>query len=219
MPTPTGTNAPESTATHTPITATSTPPEPYRARGYLPLVVRGDSNRHGTALQQSALMTKKLLVVILAGYGSLPVDGQARVEQFNTEAMALVRRASTYHGYLYETRLSADFLGQDGANYSGSGCSTGGSVIDAHIRISGLRTDATPIRFRVDDVTHAGVWATPCDPVTNWQLSVRNVSNGSADLYFEPFVNAPAGTLYRVEVGYADGNSRSTIVLGSAISP
>ena len=166
-----------------------------------------------------ALMKKKLLVVVLAGYGSLPVGGQTRIEQLNNLAMAMVRRASTYHGYKYETRLSATFVGQDGQSYAGEGCSVGTTPNNAHITLAGMTTGVQPTSFELEDLTHSGKWASPCDPVSNWLLAVRNVSGGNADLYFRPFVIAEADTLYRVTVRYADGSSQALNFTGSAITP
>jgi hypothetical protein len=169
--------------------------------------------------QQPAVMKKKLLVVILAAYGDLPAGGRATVERLNMEYMAEVRRASTYQGYRYETRLTATFLGQDGERYVGPGCSGIATAVNAHVRISGMRTSSPPVSYRLADVTHGGLWATPCDPASNWQLHVRNVAGGNADLYFHPFVSAPAGTTYVLHIQYANGDVQSVAISGTAISP
>jgi hypothetical protein len=82
-----------------------------------------------------------------------------------------------------------------------------------------MTTGVQPTSFELEDLTHSGKWASPCDPISNWLLAVRNVSGGNADLYFRPFVIAEAGTLYRVTVRYADGSSQALNFTGSAITP
>jgi hypothetical protein len=246
---PQGTTVPTTTSNPpTATSATTAGPDRTRARAYLPLITDRNTTQavaaaaptqhtHDTvsehpaggivarraaiagASQQPAVMKKKLLVVILAAYGDLPPGGRAEVERMNIFNMAEIRRASTYQGYRYETRLTATFLGQDGATYAGMGCTQGGTVINAHVRLSGMRQDSAPVSYRLEDTTHLGVWATPCDPVSNWLLYVTNASGGNADVYFRPFVTAPAGTQYNVRVTYADGGTQSVSFVGTSITP
>ena len=111
-------------------------------------------------------------------------------------------------------RLRATFIGQDGDNYAGRLCSSGTTNDNVHIRLSGLRTDIKPVSFRVDDYARGGVWASPCDPVSNWFLYVSQTPNGTADIYFKPFRDAPSGTEYKITVGYNNGETETTLVRG-----
>jgi hypothetical protein len=115
------------------------------------------------------------------------------------------------------SKLRATFIGQDGSSYAGKQCSSGTINDNVHIRLSGLRTEITPVSFRVDDYAKGGVWSTPCDPVSNWFLFVNQAPDGMADLYFKPFRDAPAGTEYRITVGYSNGETQTTIVRGSQV--
>jgi hypothetical protein len=114
-------------------------------------------------------------------------------------------------------KLHATFIGQDGGSYAGRLCSSGTANDNIHIRLSGLRTNIKPISFRVDDYAKGGVWSTPCDPVSNWFLYVNQASSGTADLYFKPFRDAPAGTEYKLTVVYSNGETETTLVRGSQV--
>lgn len=116
-------------------------------------------------------------------------------------------------------KLQATFLGQDGASFAGRLCTSGTTDDNVHIRLSGLRLDSSPERFRVDDPAQGGVWATPCDPVSNWMLHVTEISDGTVDLYFKPFRDAPSGTDYVVTVQYADGALQTASVIGGRVKP
>ena len=115
--------------------------------------------------------------------------------------------------------LTATFLGQDGGGYAGRLCSSGTSFDNVHIRLAGLRTESEPISFRVEDQAGGGVWATPCDPVSNWFLSVTPVVDNETDLYFKPFRDAPGGTEYTITVVYQDGETQIILVRGSRVAP
>lgn len=88
-----------------------------------------------------------------------------------------------------------------------------------HIHLTGLRTDVEPISYRVDDYAQGGVWANPCDPVSNWMLYIKNVPGGEADPYFKPFRDAPAGTDYMIKVQYTDGQTQTVSVRSSRVKP
>jgi hypothetical protein len=115
--------------------------------------------------------------------------------------------------------LKATFLGQDGHSFAGKLCSAGTKKDNVHIHLSGLRTDQEAVAFRVDDFAQGGVWATPCDPVSNWFLFVEPVVAGETDLYFKPFRVAPAGTQYRLTVTYADQTTQTVVLSGSRVQP
>jgi hypothetical protein len=115
--------------------------------------------------------------------------------------------------------LSAIFWGQDGGRYAGRLCSTGTAADNVHIHLTGLRTEAEAVGFRVDDFAAGGVWATPCDPISNWQLHVESPTAAEVDLYFKPFRDAPAGTEYLVTVRYSDGETHQVSVRGGAVRP
>lgn len=116
-------------------------------------------------------------------------------------------------------RLHAAFWGQDGDSYAGRLCSTGAAADNVHIRLSGLRTESAVASYRVDDLAAGGVWATPCDPVSNWLLHVIPNAAGEVDLYFKPFRDAPANTEYTVTVQYSDGQTHRVSVLGTRVRP
>jgi hypothetical protein len=120
---------------------------------------------------------------------------------------------------LVVNRLSAVFLGQDGGSYAGRLCSTGTAPDNVHIQLTGLRTEAEAVGFRVDDFAAGGVWATPCDPISNWQLHVISPSFTEVDLYFKPFRDAPADTEYIVTVRYSDGQTHQVSVSGGRVRP
>jgi hypothetical protein len=115
--------------------------------------------------------------------------------------------------------LKAVFIGQDGGNYAGKLCSSGTKSDNVHIHLSGIRVDSEPVAFRVDDYAKGGVWATPCDPVSNWFLYVKPIVNGETDIYFKPFRDAPEGTEYKITVTYDDGTTQITIVDGKRVKP
>jgi hypothetical protein len=111
----------------------------------------------------------------------------------------------------------ATFLGQDGGSYAGKGCATGDAPDNIHIRLKGLKTDVQVISFQVADST--GLWAFPCDPVSNWLIRVISESPGQADLYFKPYRAAPDGTIYTVTIQYSDGTIQSGPVVGRLVQP
>lgn len=148
------------------------------------------------------------LLVSLACVMSFSVDTSAKSNP--TETSYPTERAGT---------LNATFVGQDGGNYAGKLCSSGTENDNVHIHLSGLRKDHEPAAFRVDDYAEGGVWATPCDPVSNWFLYVKTVGHGEADIYFKPFRDAPEGTEYKITVSYNDGVTQEVIVKGSHITP
>jgi hypothetical protein len=113
--------------------------------------------------------------------------------------------------------LHATFIGQDGGSYAGRLCSSGTINDNIHIHLSGLREGIEPVSFRVDDHAKGGVWASPCDPVSNWFLYVDQASNDTADIYFKPFRDAPDGTEYKITVIYSNGETDITLVRGSQV--
>lgn len=115
--------------------------------------------------------------------------------------------------------LRAAFIGQDGASHAGRLCSSGTQGDNVHLHLAGIPPGSAPVAFRVDDSAAGGVWASPCDPVSNWFLYVTPVQNGEADLYFKPFRDAPAGTRYRVTVTYDDGAVQVAEVEGRRVKP
>lgn len=115
--------------------------------------------------------------------------------------------------------LKAVFVGQDGGNYAGKLCSSGTTNDNVHIRLSGLLTTIEPTSYRVDDLAGGGVWATPCDPVSNWFLYAKPVVDGRSDIYFKPFRDAPARTEYKISVTYGDGTTQTTIIQGLHVKP
>jgi hypothetical protein len=115
--------------------------------------------------------------------------------------------------------LVGTFLGQDGQSYAGQGCTTGTVPDNIHIHLDGLKSGVQPISYRVDDFAGGGVWATPCDPVSNWLLYITSASPDQADLYFKPFRDAPDGTIYTILIKYDDGTSQTTTVVGTHVTP
>jgi hypothetical protein len=116
-------------------------------------------------------------------------------------------------------RLRATFVGQDGGSYAGRLCSTGTAADNVHIRLAGLRTEAEVVSYQVDDWAAGGVWAMPCDPVSNWLLHVEPISATEIDLFFKPFRDAPDNTEYMVTVQYSDGQTHKVSVLGTRVRP
>ncbi len=115
--------------------------------------------------------------------------------------------------------LRLTFIGQDGTNYAGRLCTRGTAYDNVHLQLDGLRTDVVARSFRVDEPAGGGVWATPCDPISNWQLHVIPATDGRADLYFKPFRDAPAGIEYRVTVQYEDGQILQAATTGLRVKP
>ncbi len=115
--------------------------------------------------------------------------------------------------------LHATFIGQDGKDYAGKLCSAGTKPDNVHIHLSGIRSDREPVAFRVEDTTGGGLWATPCDPVSNWFLYVTPATEGEADIYFKPFREAPEGTEYKITVSYDDGVAQMAVIEGSSVKP
>ncbi len=103
--------------------------------------------------------------------------------------------------------FTATFKGQDGGSFAGRQCSSGTAADNVHIHLAGLRADDQPISYRVEDFIGGGLWATPCDPVSNWFIYAELVANGETNIYFKPFRDAPDGTEYKITVGYQDGGS------------
>jgi hypothetical protein len=114
--------------------------------------------------------------------------------------------------------LTSVFIGQDGQGYAGKQCSSGSAKDNVHIQIIGIKTGTAPVRYRVDE-EKGGVWATPCDPVSNWFLFVNNPAPDQADLYFKPYRDAPDGTKYTITVQYEDGTSQTVTIEGQRVKP
>ena len=110
-------------------------------------------------------------------------------------------------------------MGQDGERYAGRLCSTGTAADNVHIRLTGLRTEAQVVSYRVDDYAAGGVWATPCDPISNWLLHVVPRPAAEVDLYFKPFRDAPDNTEYTITVHYSDGQTHKASVSGTRVRP
>lgn len=115
--------------------------------------------------------------------------------------------------------LRATFIGQDGKDYAGKLCSAGTKPDNVHIHLSGIRSDQEPVAFRVEDTSGGGLWATPCDPVSNWFLYVTPVTEGETDIYFKPFREAPEGTEYKIMVSYDDGVDQMAVIEGTSVKP
>jgi hypothetical protein len=154
-------------------------------------------------------------VIYYPGYGGAP---RAAVDVLTTELIGLLKEATVYHGYEYSV-LRGTFLGQDGKSYAGQGCTTGTVADNVHIRLDGLKTDVQATSYRVEDTAGGGLWATPCNPVSNWLLYVIPASPGQADLYFKPFRVAPDGTIYTITIQYSDGTDQSVAVVGTQVQP
>lgn len=115
--------------------------------------------------------------------------------------------------------LHATFIGQDGKDYAGKLCSAGTKPDNVHIHLSGIRSDREPVAFRVEDTSGGGLWATPCDPVSNWFLYVAPVTESETDIYFKPFREAPEGTEYKITVSYDDGVAQMAVIEGASVKP
>ncbi len=165
-----------------------------------------------------AIVKPVVFVLYLTAY---EVNGPPRddIQVLNDDLIATIKEATIYHGYLYTLYLKPVFLGQDGASFAGVGCTTGTEPDNAHIQLTNLKTDVQAISYRVDDMAGGGVWATPCDPASNWLLHAETPIPGTADLYFKPFRDAPEGTVYHITITYEDGSIQSTALVGSQIAP
>lgn len=123
------------------------------------------------------------------------------------------------HSTALANSLRLTFIGQDGADYAGRLCTSGTANDNVHLHLDGLRAEAEAVSFRVDEPAGGGVWATPCDPISNWQLHVIPAVDGQADLYFKPFRDAPADIEYRVTVQYSDGQVQQASTSGERVKP
>lgn len=141
------------------------------------------------------------------------------VEDQVNEIVEQLRLATTWHGHEYVVRLSATFLGQDGASYAGVDCTTGTVADNVHIRLEGVQTNSPISQITVRDPAGGGVWANPCVQGSNWQLHMEEGENGQMDLYFKPFRNAPEGTLYIITIQFEDGTIQEGSVEGTAVFP
>ena len=128
-------------------------------------------------------------------------------------------RSSTVGKQAWTGEFTVEFLGQDGGDYAGQLCSAGNTDDNVHFHLSGLPDDMQPSSYLVEDVDHGGLWATPCDPVSNWFLYARPVKQGETDVYFKPFRDAPAGTKYKVTVAYASGTTLVMEIEGARVKP
>lgn len=165
--------------------------------------------------EQPAMTQRTVLVIAFPGYGGTP---RTDFSVLTRELIGLLKQATIYRGYLYSTQR-AIFLGQDGASYAGESCNVGTAPDNIHIRVEGLPADRTPISYRVEDPAGGGGWASPCNPVTSWQLHAIPGSPGVVDLYFKPFRDAPAGTRYNVIVRYGDGTNIQLVTIGTRVQP
>lgn len=160
-----------------------------------------------------AIRRPVVFVLAFPGYGR----PRAGFDLLTEELIELLKQGSTYHGY-QQQRLQATFLGQDGASFAGAGCQAGGYPNNVHLRLSGLRPGLKIKRLRVEDPAGGGSWSTPCDPVSDWQLHAEFTSAVSADLYFKPIRNAPAGARYTVSVEYENGYREQVSLPGGAVN-
>jgi hypothetical protein len=165
---------------------------------------------------QTAITKRTVMVIYFPGYGGAP---RAEVNQLTQELIAYLKEATIYHGYKYAVKFQAKFLGQDGMGYAGVGCTSGSTPDNIHIRLTGVKTDVTVSNYRIEDPAGYGVWANPCNPISNWFIHAQNSNNGQADLYFKPFRDAPDGTIYTITVQYSDGTSQTTSVVGTRVAP
>lgn len=194
----------------------ATEPSKEQSLGMEPARAKGITLHSPTFLaSQPAVTTRTVYVLYYPGYGGTP---RADVNVLTTELIGLLKEATVYHGYNYAT-LRGTFLGQDGQSYAGQGCATGTVSDNVHIRLDGLKSDVQPTSYRVDDFVGGGVWATPCDPISNWLLYVTSSLLGQTDLYFKPFRDAPDGTIYTISIQYSDGTSQTTEVIGTHVTP
>lgn len=247
-PTPTFTPTATATLTPTPtVTPTLTPTPDSDELNFLPFVISPPQNGTGltnvslatqpeierlakspleqnliieslTATAAEAVVKPVVFVIDLTAYAvnGAPLDD---VAVLNANLITGLKEATIYHGYLLNPYLQASFLGQDGASFAGIGCAAGTASDNAHIQLSGLKSDVQPVSYRLDDVAGGGVWASPCDPVSNWLLYVESTTPDTAEIYFKPFRDAPDGTIYTITVTYDDGSVQSTSVVGSQIAP
>lgn len=102
------------------------------------------------------------------------------------------------------TLPKAVYLGQDGGDYAGEKCSPGNAKDNIHIRLSRLRKNELPTRYRIED-GKGGAWTDPCDPTgTAWMVYTRSSTPGEVDLYFKPNGPAPKATRYLILIQYKD---------------
>lgn len=181
----------------------------------LPVSEKAALHSPSSLASQPAVTTRTVYVLYYPGYGGTP---RADVNLLTTELIGLLKDATIYHGYEY-SKLYGTFYGQDGKSYAGQGCTTGAVPDNIHIRLDGVKTDVQATSYRVDDTAGGGVWATPCNPVSNWLLYVNSTSPGQADLYFKPFRVAPDGTIYAVKIQYSDGTNQIVDVVGTQVQP
>ena len=168
-------------------------------------------------VDQPAQITRTVYVLYYPGYGGTP---RTDINMMTQELIGLFKEATIYHGYQYASPMPKGiFIGQDGYNYAGKECNTGTDPDNVHIRLEGLKTNVQAISYKLEDVDGNGVWATPCDPISNWLLYVNEHSDGQADLYFKPFRTAPDGTSYLVSIQYSDGSVQYITLVGTLIKP
>lgn len=162
-----------------------------------------------------AMTTRQVYVIYYPGYGGTP---RAAIPILTSELIGLLKEATAYHGYEHRV-LVGTFLGQDGASYAGTQCNPGTAPDNVHIRLTGIRTDSPVVDYKVEDIDGGGLWAIPCEPVTNWLLYVDAPVEWQADLYFKPFRVAPDGTIYTISLLYADGAIEKLNVVGTYVAP
>lgn len=115
-----------------------------------------------------------------------------------------LKLSTIYHGYLYDTFFTMDFLGQDGASYApAEGCGLGDSPDSVHIRLKGMRPDVEPVNIRLSDATNGGYWESSC-PSLGRRIHVIQNSPDQADLYFKPYRFIPVGSQFELIVDYSD---------------
>ncbi|MFK7801207.1 MAG: hypothetical protein AB8G95_06230 [Anaerolineae bacterium] len=181
-------------------------------------IERNMNSLNQIASTQEAIIKPVVFVIHLPKYEN---NGGAIEEilTLNAQVIAGLREATVYHGYKFTPYLEAYFLGQDGESYAGAGCTEGDTADNVHIRIRGLKPNVAPTKYRVDDTAGGGVWATPCNPISNWQLHSIEQDSGDVDLYFKPFRVAPDNTQYSVTVTYEDGSTQFVALTGTAVTP
>jgi len=163
--------------------------------------------------EDDAVTMRTVYVIYYPGYGGAP---RADITLLTAELIGLLKEATIYHGYEVPGPQGV-FIGQDGGSFAGQGCSSGTVPDNIHIRLPGLRTDITVASYQVDDAAGGGRWATPCNPVSNWLVVAQDTAPGQVELYFKPFRNAPAGTIYAVYLRYQDGTSEQISVVGGEV--
>ncbi len=162
---------------------------------------------------QTAVTAPVVYVIYYPGYGT----PRANVDGLTNELIDLLEKATIYHGYLSDPPMRGVFLGQDGADYAGIDCSAGTAPDNIHIRVTGMHTNVQPVSYRVEDPVGAGLWTDPCS--ASWALHVIARNDGTAELYFKPFRDAPDGTIYTVAILYSDDSIQTTAVSGTRVRP